>query len=114
MTLGQTISSMMINPFIALGAFIESLFMPLWLLNLWRITDTASLAAPLHLPTNLEMNDTWPNDFSHDDKFFHCIGSLHQVPLHATLAAQSAAEHRYCQSGSLCCPIALPHKLRNE
>jgi hypothetical protein len=65
MTLGQTISGMTINPFIALGAFIESLFMPFWLLNLWRNTDTASLAAfaaPLHHPTSSEMNETWPND----------------------------------------------------
>jgi hypothetical protein len=57
---------MTINPFRALGAFIESLFMPLWLLNLRRITDTASLAAfaaPLHRPTSSEMNDTLPNDF---------------------------------------------------
>jgi hypothetical protein len=66
MKLGQTISSMPINPFRALGTFFESLFVPLWLLNLRRITDTASLAAlaaPLHRPTNSKMNDTWPNDF---------------------------------------------------
>jgi hypothetical protein len=57
---------MIIKPFCAFGAFIESLFMPLWLLNLRRITDTASLAAfaaPLHRPTSSEMNETWPNDF---------------------------------------------------
>jgi hypothetical protein len=61
MKLGQTMSSMTINPFRALGTFIQSLFVPLWLLNLRRITDTASLAAfaaPLHHPTSLEMNET--------------------------------------------------------
>jgi hypothetical protein len=80
MKLGQTIPSMTINPFRALGTFIESLFMPLWLHKLRRITDTASLAAlaaPLHYPTSLEMNDTWPNDFWHDYQSFHCIGSLY-------------------------------------
>jgi hypothetical protein len=47
----------------ALGAFIESLFMSLWLLELQQNTNAASLAAfaaPLHHPTSSEMNDTWP------------------------------------------------------
>jgi cytochrome c-type biogenesis protein CcmH/NrfF len=43
-----------------LEAFIASLFMSLWLLNLQQINDAihlAAFAAPLHCPTCSEMND---------------------------------------------------------
>jgi hypothetical protein len=88
-----------------------------WLLELQQNTDAASLAAfaaPLHRPTSSEMSDTWPNDSLHDYQSLPCIGSLHRVPLHVTVAARTAAEHRCCQSGCFCFPIAPPHKLRNE
>jgi hypothetical protein len=108
---------MTINHRCALGAFIESLFMSLWLLELRQNTDASSLAAfaaPLHRPTSSEMNDTWPMDSLHDYQSLLCIGSLHRVPLHVTVAGRTLAEHRCCQSGCFCCPIAPPHKLRNE
>jgi hypothetical protein len=91
--------------------------MSLWLLELRQNTDAASLAAfaaPLHHPTSSEMNDTWPIDSLHDYQSLLCIGSLHRVPLHVTVAGRTVAEHKCCQSGYFCCPIAPPHKLRNE
>jgi hypothetical protein len=94
-TLCQELHCIPTNPCHKLDAFIASLFMSLWLLDLQQSNDAvhlAAFAAPLHCPTCSEMNDPLSIASLRPHLSLPQIGCLHCIPFHVSAAARSVAE----------------------